>query len=216
MTSAITSARQARAEHTRTTLLAAAEQLIAEHGVAAVTHRQITKAAGQANNAAVVYHFGTKLDLVRSIGERHFEPIEALRLQSFATSGDPESLRGWVSYLVKPFTDHLAELGSPSWYARYAAQVLSDPTYQHDTTKRQMSSPTMRRIVDGIAASAPHLPEGTRHARTVMMRTMLMHTCAEFERGFADQEVAHPDWQAVCRGMIDAIVGLWEAPVTSE
>ncbi|MDU0294099.1 TetR family transcriptional regulator, partial [Saccharothrix longispora] len=49
---------------TRLRLLAAAERLFAERGLYAVSNRQISAEAGQGNNAAVGYHFGTKADLV--------------------------------------------------------------------------------------------------------------------------------------------------------
>ncbi|MGO4759077.1 TetR family transcriptional regulator, partial [Streptomyces sp. 2MCAF27] len=61
--------RTARAEQvsaTRELILTAAERLFAERGVYAVSNRQVSEAAGQGNNAAVGYHFGTKADLVRA------------------------------------------------------------------------------------------------------------------------------------------------------
>ncbi|MFG2138450.1 hypothetical protein [Streptomyces sp. NPDC048650] len=36
-------------------------------------------------------------------------------------------MRDWVACLVRPGTEHLAELGSPTWYGRFAAQVMTDP-----------------------------------------------------------------------------------------
>jgi hypothetical protein len=47
------------------------------------------------------------------------------------------------------------------------------------------------------------------------MRNLMMHTCADFERAFADGDgVPRTSWPAVASGLIDAIVGLWQAPVT--
>ena len=45
---------------TRELLLNTAERLFAEHGVAAVSNRQICEAAGQGNNYAIGYHFGSR------------------------------------------------------------------------------------------------------------------------------------------------------------
>ena len=48
-----------------------------------------------------------------------------------------------------------------------------------------------------------------------MVRNLMMHTCADFERAFADGDgVPRTSWTAVASGLIDAIVGLWLAPVT--
>ena len=51
--------RSDRASSTQEAILVAAERLFAEHGVFAVSNRQVSEAAGQGNNAAVGYHFGT-------------------------------------------------------------------------------------------------------------------------------------------------------------
>jgi len=78
----VTTAKAARTDRASTTqeaILTAAERLFAEHGVFAVSNRQVSEAAGQGNNAAVGYHFGTKTDLVRAIEQRHRVSIECLR-----------------------------------------------------------------------------------------------------------------------------------------
>src|SRR5690625_1208042 len=108
MSSSTGSRGTARADSTRGALLTAAERLFAEHGVEAVTHRQIVEAAGQKNNAAVAYHFGTKKDLVRAIHDSHATYIEELRAVRVAETGDSAELRDWVSCLVHPLTDYLA------------------------------------------------------------------------------------------------------------
>src|SRR5947209_3470089 len=111
-------ARSDRATGTREAILSAAEVLFAERGMYAVSNRQISEAAGQGNNAAACYHFGTRTDLLRAIESRHREPIEELRAQMLADIGDSTELRDWVGALVRPLTDHLTALGVPSCYAR--------------------------------------------------------------------------------------------------
>jgi len=54
MTTATRSSRTDRASLTREAILIAAERLFAEHGVFAVSNRQVSEAAGQGNNAAVI------------------------------------------------------------------------------------------------------------------------------------------------------------------
>lgn len=209
------SPRSTRADSTRVALLGAAERLIAEHGVEAVTHRQIVEAAGQGNNAAVAYHFGTKQDLVAAIDESHAGHIEQLRTARVAATGDSDLLRDWVGCLVQPLTDHLAFLPRPTWYARFAAQVMTDPTYRRVVTKNALESQSLRHVVDRIGRAVPELPQHVRAERNIMMRTMLMYTCAEIERGFAGgDDGPRPDWPGASIGLVDAIAGLWQAPVT--
>jgi AcrR family transcriptional regulator len=199
---------------TRDAILSAAELLFAERGMYAVSNRQISEAAGQRNNAAACYHFGSRVDLLRAIEGRHREPIERLRAQMVADVGDSTELRHWVSTLVCPLTDHLAALGIPSWYARFAAQAMADPAYRHVVTKDALMSPMLARTVDGINRCLPDLPKRVRSERIVMASNLLMHTCAEHEGALAEHGPrSRSSWPVAGEGLIDAIVGLWWAPV---
>lgn len=204
-----------RASNTREAILTAAEKLFAEHGVYAVSNRQVSEAAGQGNNAAVGYHFGTKTDLVREIEQRHRVPIERLRERMVAEAGDSADLRDWVGCLVRPLTDHLAELGNPSWYARFAAQAMADPAYHKIVVRDALSSPSLVQVIDRINRCLPDLPREVHSERNAMARNLLMHTCAERERALAENTSStRSSWQGAAIGLIDAIVGLWLAPVT--
>jgi AcrR family transcriptional regulator len=213
----MTAVRMVRAERstgTREAILSAAEVLFAERGMYAVSNRQISEAAGQGNNAAACYHFGTRTDLLRAIERKHHEPIEQLRTRMLADVGDSAELRDWVGALVRPLTDHLATLGVPSWYARFAAQAMADPAYRHVVTRDALTSPGLVRTVDGINRCLPDLPGRVRSERTVMVRNLLMHTCAEQEAALAEHGPgSRSAWPVAGEGLIDAIVGLWRAPV---
>jgi AcrR family transcriptional regulator len=218
MTTAGRTVRTERASSTQEAILMAAERLYAEHGMFAVSNRQVSEAAGQGNNAAVGYHFGTKADLVRAIEEKHRGPVEQLREQMVAElleSGGAADMRDWVACLVRPLTDHLAALGNPTWYARFAAQAMTDPAYYNVVVKGALSSPSLVQVVDGINHCLPDLPIDVRFERNIMARNLLMHTCADRERALAaGGSMSHRSWRAAASGLIDAIVGLWLAPVT--
>ncbi|MCG5434201.1 TetR/AcrR family transcriptional regulator [Mycobacterium sp. MYCO198283] len=215
----MTTARSARAERvngTREAILTAAERLFAEHGVTAVSNRQVSEAAGQGNNAAVGYHFGTKTDLVRAIERRHRVPIERVREAMVAELGPAPDMRDWVACLVCPLTDHLEQLGNPTWYARFAAQVMTDPAHHSMVVRDALSSPSLVEVINGISGCLPELPPDVIAERNIMGRNLLMHTCADRERGLAQgQAVPRSSWAAAGAGLIDAIVGLWLAPVTA-
>lgn len=216
-TEAVTAARVLstdRSSATREVILLAAERLFAERGMYAVSNRQISDAAGQGNNAAVCYHFGTRTDLLRAIEGKHRGPIEELRGQMLADVAGSAELRDWVGTLVRPLTDHLAALGNPSWYARFAAQAMADPTYRHVVTRDALGSPQLVEAIEGIHGCLPDLPKRVRFERIVMARNLLMHTCAEHEGDLAARGPrARSSWPIAAEGLVDAIVGLWQAPV---
>ncbi|WP_432028997.1 TetR/AcrR family transcriptional regulator [Streptomyces sp. 1222.5] len=211
--------RTARAEQvnaTREAILAAAERLFAEHGVYAVSNRQVSEAAGQGNNAAVGYHFGTKADLVRAVARRHADRIEVLRERSLAAAGDSTDVRDWVYCLVRPVTEHLAGLSSPTWYARFCAQVMTDPALHEIMVEESLTSPALRLAIEGLDRTLPELPPEVRAERGQMVRLLILHTCAERERALAEgAPTPRAGWNEVATGLADAIVGLWLAPVSA-
>ena len=207
--------RAERAHETRGAILAAAERLFAEHGVLAVSNRQVSEAAGQGNNFAVGYHFGTKADLVRAIVQKHSERLETARHRMVRAAGGSSDLRDWVACLVRPSTEHFAELGTPSWYARFAAQVVADPELREILIDETLVVPPLRQAVEGMNRCLPSLPARVRLERGEMARHLITQVCAERERALADGTATpRTSWEDTATGLIDAIVGLYLAPVT--
>ncbi|MEU5366658.1 TetR family transcriptional regulator [Streptomyces sp. NPDC005925] len=213
------SGRTARAEQvnaTRDLILTTAERLFAERGVYAVSNRQISEAAGQGNNAAVGYHFGTKTDLVRAIFRRHAPRVEEIRVRLLAGIGDSTDVRDWADCLVRPVPEHLAALGSPTWYARFCAQAMTDPALRQILHEESLTSAALREAVDGLNRCLPDLPAEVRAERAGMVRLLVVHTAAERERALAEgAPTPRLTWQDATAGLVDAIVGLWPAPVTA-
>jgi AcrR family transcriptional regulator len=203
-----------RSTATRESILSAAERLFAERGMYAVSNRQISEASGQGNNAAACYHFGTRTDLLRAIESKHRAHIEELREQMISDIAGSAELADWVGALVHPLTDHLSSLGNPTWYARFAAQAMADPAYRHVVTTDALASPLLVQAIDGINRCLPDLPRRVRHERIVMARNLLMHSCAEYERELAEHRPqSRLSWTTAAEGLVDAIVGLWQAPM---
>ncbi|NUT49813.1 MAG: TetR family transcriptional regulator [Saccharothrix sp.] len=200
---------------TRLRILTTAERLFAEQGLYAVSNRRISAAAGQGNNAAVGYHFGAKADLVRAIVRAHVERIEATRRRLVAAVEGSADVRDWVTCLVRPVTAHLAALGDPTWFARFAAQVLTDPAFRDTMVEEALATPSLRQVLDGIGRCLPDLPADTRAERGAMAGDLMVHLCAERERAVADGGVpVRATWEDAGTGLIDAITGLWQAPAT--
>jgi AcrR family transcriptional regulator len=193
--------------------LIAAERLFAEHGMHAVSNRQISEAAGQGNNAAACYHFGSRADLLRAIETRHRTAIDEIRLRKLAEMSSSQELRDWVGVLVYPFTEHLEALGTPTSYARFAAQAMADPSYRELVVAGALTSDLMLKTVRGINRCLPDRPKRVRLGRWMMASNLLMHTCAEIEGELAvGRPSVSSNWSVVAEELIAALVGLWEAP----
>jgi AcrR family transcriptional regulator len=204
-----------RGNATRELILSTAERLFAERGIHAVSGRQISEAAGQGNNAAVSYHFGDKADLVRAIVRTHtgqMEPAQATMVTDAAGSMD---VRVWVACLVCPLTEHLAALGSPTYFARFCVQVTSDPALNEIMIDEAFAAPSLQLLLVGLNRSVPNLPLTVHTGRWAMARHLTAHMCVERERALAEgAPTLQPSWEDLADHVIDAIVGLWLAPVT--
>ncbi|WP_436530657.1 TetR/AcrR family transcriptional regulator [Actinoplanes sp. HUAS TT8] len=211
------SRRHEQVEHTRLRIIVAAERLFAEHGVFSVSNRQVSEAAGQGNNAAVNYHFGTKADLVRAIIKRHAEPMEQIRGELLDRHRGSTDLRDWVTCVVRPYTDHLAALGSPCRYARLAAQLITEPQLRELAALEFAGSSHLIEVTEGLHRCLPGLPPSVRVERDDMAHTLITHLCAQRERGLPEDDAAAAEvWSATALGLIDAIEGLYQAPASPQ
>jgi AcrR family transcriptional regulator len=205
-----------RSEATRTAILDAAERLFAEQGLERVSHRQISAEAGQGNNAAVGYHFGTTADLVEAIVVRHSVPVDEVRERRAEQVAGSTDIRDWVDCLVRPTAEHLQALGSPTWYARLAAQLAADPRWHAQFVARSLQSESLRRTVDAFRGCLPDLPPEVLVERSEMARLLTVHVYAAHETALAEgRRPARATWAECADGLVDALVGLWTAPVTT-
>ncbi|GAB3930792.1 TetR/AcrR family transcriptional regulator [Kribbella albertanoniae] len=215
MTDATKAVMPERGTATRERILATAERLFAEYGVLSVSNRQISQAAGQGNNAAVSYHFGSRTALIQAIVRRHTEQIEQLRLQRLADADSFTSLRDWVDCLVRPYLAYLDSLGSPTWFARFSAQLMTDPELRDIMITESLTSPTLLVILDGQNRHLAELPLAVREERWGMVHQLLVHVWAERERALAEgTPTPRSSWDDAATGLIDAVVGLLTAPVS--
>ncbi|MGW6905974.1 TetR/AcrR family transcriptional regulator [Streptomyces sp. NPDC054940] len=207
-----------RSAETRDVIMTAAERLYAQHGLAAVSNRQICEASGQGNVAAVGYHFGSKSGLVRAIMRRNAEAIEDARermLDEMGTGDAVPEVRDWVACLVRPVTAHLDSLGVPSWHARFSALVMTDPVLRALVTDEALVREPLQRTLRGLGRRLDFLPAEVRAERGRMARLLITHTCAEQERALAEGTgELPPSWDATATALTDALTGLLLAPPT--
>ena len=131
--------------------------------------------------------------------------------------GDTSDIRDWIGCLVRPVAEHLDTVGSPTWFARFGAQVMTDPGFRDIMVDESLSSPSLVRIIEGLRDCLPDLPAEVRAERGDMARQLLVHVFAERERALAEgTPTPRSSWHDAATGLIDALVGMWLAPVSEE
>ncbi|MET1076357.1 MAG: TetR family transcriptional regulator, partial [Umezawaea sp.] len=111
---------------------------------------------------------------------------------------------------------HLASLGEPTWFARFSAQVMTDPAFQGIVSEDALAEASLREVLDNLGRCLPDMPPDVRADRANMVRHLLVHVFAERERALAEGDATpRPTWDSAATGLIDAITGLWTAPVAA-
>lgn len=197
------------------TLLDTAERLFATHGIAAVSNRKVAEEAGAANNSAVHYHFGSKVDLLRAIVSRHRDATEriARRMLDDATgSADP---RDYISCLILPTTEHLASIGVPTWYARFMLQAKTEPAAREAGIDVMSATPCQQEAIDHLTATITGIAQRTTKLRGDLVEAMLINAYARYEKELAAGQHPTTEWIRVGQFLRDAATGLLLAPDTT-
>ncbi|WP_025895804.1 TetR/AcrR family transcriptional regulator [Kordiimonas gwangyangensis] len=118
-----------RADATRASLIEAAERLIALKGIAHVSTREILQEAGQRNQSALQYHFGSKAGLVRAtISERTHE-IDDRRLALMEEWTSAPSLAQIIEVLVLPLAERAENDEKGRYYLIFLGQAITQPDW---------------------------------------------------------------------------------------
>ena len=107
-------------------MIDAAERIVAERGLAAMTVSAVQQAAGQANKSAVRYHFGDRDGLLRAVVESRMAIANERRTSMLLALDGDCSLRELIEAYVLPLAESV-ESRSPSYWARFLIQAMADP-----------------------------------------------------------------------------------------
>nr|WP_245162048.1 hypothetical protein [Brevibacterium marinum] len=122
------------------------------------------------------------------------------------TAGSPD-LHDYIECLVRPYTDHLAQLRRPSGFARVIAQVVTDPTLLRNRVFDSTLGQTLRQAFNPMWAQIADAPKETIEMRQQVLRNMVLHTCAEQERSAHFSEVP-ADWSLVSEILINSVAAV--------
>src|ERR1700722_8568234 len=134
---------RATSEQTKDQIKAAAQMLFARRGVDGVAVHEIVNAAGQRNNAALHYHFGSKEELIRQMvvdGAAVLDKRRREMLNEIEAHGGPKSIREVLLVLIMP----VIELGDDErWrgYIRFTSNLqASEPKTLREALNNQWNA----------------------------------------------------------------------------
>ena len=157
-------------------LIDAAELLYGAHGIGGASLRQISAAAGTANNYAVQYHFGDQAGLIRGILEQRMPEIERRRAALLARAkakGRLGDLRTLNEVLYRPLIEHTSASGE-HLFARFVLALLTSEVGLQLASGTAELSPVSDHIIDLQAAAHPAVPAGLLRERHRMIVTMIL------------------------------------------
>lgn len=162
-------------------MIDAAERLVAERGLVAVSASDVLVAAGQRNKAAISYHFGTWDGLVEKILETRMAEV-ARRRDELLHAIDRESApttRELVEALILPFAERCIYDPSSCW-ARFLYRCMSDP-HVATIVERSVEGRTFRSVNARLVEHSAHLPDALRRRRVHSAFETAVRRLADFE-----------------------------------
>jgi AcrR family transcriptional regulator len=191
-------------------IILAAEALFAEHGLAGVSLRQISAAAGSGNNTAVQYHFGTKEQLIGAIFEFRLPYLRERRTLLVARHR-PSDLRSWLECYVLPILEQGEQDGSN--YLCFVANLRSHGSREVFDQFAPTYLASAEEFRERLRSFLAHVPEPLRTNRVDQALGFAVNAAADRERARArGQRVL--SFAAHVADLLDGLVGFLTAPVS--
>jgi AcrR family transcriptional regulator len=198
-------------------LLHATERLMAERGMANVSLRQITDAAGAGNASAVQYHFGSREELMAAIFHYRSGIADGRRLEHLAALDTPEPThdqRRLVGALVYPLVAEFEPRPEGNYYLRFTERWLRD--YRSaDGSLPLPVAPGWAEAERRLEWTLGYLPAEVVAFRMPRLREQVIIGMASIEAGL-DRFRARGVLGLQIELLIDTIVAVLAAPISSE
>jgi AcrR family transcriptional regulator len=194
------------AEPTQVRLLDAAEHLIGERGVDAVSLRAINTEAGS-NVAAAHYHFGSKEALVRAVLDRRMSVLAEERFVRLAPleSASAPAPRALAEVIVRPLFDLAADPAGARYVRFLAALHRAEGNWL--PVLDAAFAPQWARVEPVFARATPQLDDGRRGVRLALATETMLRMLAD-----ADRYAVGLDTDRYCDEVIDVFTAIVTAP----
>jgi AcrR family transcriptional regulator len=199
------------APSTKEQLVLTAERLFATHGLDGVSLRQISTEAGNANNSAVQYHFGSKNQLVQAIFEYRIPSITRRRRVLAAERGT-DDLRSCVEAYLLPILEEAEDVDS--YYLTFLMQLQRYGLAEHpfDRLPEKFKQPT-NEFIKRVSAFLVDIPKPLRPTRTTQALSVCTHLAADRQLARRHGAPVYPYALHVAE-LIDGIIGFLETPAS--
>jgi AcrR family transcriptional regulator len=203
---------------TRARLVRAGERLFATQGIDRVQLRDINELAGQRNESALHYHFGSRQGLLDLILARHGDEVQRgtrFRLDRGPSGGVVTELHVLLGALVVPLSEKLhSDEGRD--YLRILVQTLARVDLLREGT---LSAPwvaaPVRECLDRIEGSLGHLPEELRRERTARLAELSLVSMARRAEEVEEGRPTLVDETTFVANLIEMAVAALLAPLPS-
>jgi AcrR family transcriptional regulator len=199
-------------------IVSVAERLFGERGINAVSLREVAAAAGQRNNSAVTYHFGSRDGLVDAVFRHRMARIDERRramIVALDAAGRGNDLRALLEAVIYPLSEALGHEDGVSWYARFLRQVMLDPGFDVLAPAR---ADVTRGLTTILGRLRPHLravPPGLRSDRIQLSFMLVIDALADHEARLAASLPTQPA-PLLASHLVDAAAAVLTTPVSPE
>ncbi|MEP3226716.1 MAG: helix-turn-helix domain-containing protein [Parasphingorhabdus sp.] len=194
-----------------------AQRLFARSGIDGVTVRDIAKAAGQKNPAAVGYHFGSKEGLIRELvvdGAKIIDDRRNAELDALEANGGPDNIAQIVDILLYP-SINLAAPGETDSFNRFLRMLtMSQRELFVDALEGRWNS-GYQRCLEQLRQLMPKMSRAKQNQRFIFMEEYLSGILTARETRLENVSRNHPTWKdsSILKHFGFTMVHMLEMPV---
>lgn len=199
-------------------LLMAAEKLLAEKGLGAVSTREIAREAGQKNHSAINYHFGSRSALIEAILDYRMIPLNTNRqhrIDTLRAQGREDDCRGLLEVIVEPFAEELLLPPEQSYYLQLLAQLMNQQEWQSlFTSSQQRSSAVLEAsgLLSGLLQQTLSPEIALERLRLIGLHVLVTITEWDAMRRRGELVINEDNLQWRVKNLIDYFLGALKAP----
>jgi AcrR family transcriptional regulator len=201
---------------TKEQLVITAERLFAVHGIDSVSLRQICTEAGNANNSAVQYHFGTKDRLLQAIFQYRIPHLMARRnllAAEASASGKYDEIRTALMVQFLPLVEQAETEGS--YYLGFVTQLNHQRAGDHPYWRLPADYRTnVERYRAHLHELLPDLSPALRWHRIQIADAACTQACAAREQARYLGGTPTLPYGFHLEALFDALTGILLAPVS--